>query len=150
MDQAQPPSDEARPAVVTPRSTTSPKRRAANRLNALRSTGPRTTAGKQRVRMNAIQHGLLAQDVLLPGEDVAAYNDLAQRVRAERGAAGAEEEALVDRMIACLWRLRRVARVETGILTYEHFSLLAPRARREARTFERFATHDTMKEPSRP
>lgn len=35
----------------------------ANRANALLSTGPRTSAGKQRSRLNARRHGL-AQDVL--------------------------------------------------------------------------------------
>jgi hypothetical protein len=37
---------------------TSPKKTAANRLNAGRSTGPRTRAGKDRARRNALRHGL--------------------------------------------------------------------------------------------
>lgn len=39
---------------------TSLKQRAANRRNALRSTGPRTKKGQQRVSMNALKHGLTA------------------------------------------------------------------------------------------
>jgi len=34
----------------------------ANRSNALKSTGPRTAAGKERASQNAIKHGLLARD----------------------------------------------------------------------------------------
>ncbi len=34
-----------------------PAKRAANRANAQRSTGPRTAAGKGRVALNALQHG---------------------------------------------------------------------------------------------
>ena len=35
-------------------------RRAANRLNAQASTGPRTRSGKLKVRKNAVKHGLAA------------------------------------------------------------------------------------------
>lgn len=37
---------------------TSPTQRAANQLNALRSTGPKSPQGKQRTAANAIRHGL--------------------------------------------------------------------------------------------
>jgi hypothetical protein len=43
---------------------------AANRLNAQRSTGPRTLDGKARSRQNALKHGLAAQ-LVVPDEDVA-------------------------------------------------------------------------------
>src|ERR1700738_4735365 len=36
----------------------SERKRAANRRNARRSTGPRTAAGKARVKQNALRHGL--------------------------------------------------------------------------------------------
>ena len=38
----------------------------ANRLNALKSTGPKTEAGKASVKLNAMKHGLLSKQVLLP------------------------------------------------------------------------------------
>jgi len=41
----------------------------ANRRNALKSTGPRTPEGKAAVRQNALRHGLLSKETLLPGED---------------------------------------------------------------------------------
>src|SRR3954470_13887939 len=41
----------------------------ANRLNAQRSTGPRTPEGKAAVRLNALRHGMRARTVVLPGED---------------------------------------------------------------------------------
>ena len=37
---------------------TSPRQRQANRRNALKSTGPKTVAGKRRAAANAVQHGL--------------------------------------------------------------------------------------------
>ena len=47
-------------------------RLAANRLNAARSTGPRTAGGKARSRMNALKHGLTGAGIALPVEDEAA------------------------------------------------------------------------------
>jgi hypothetical protein len=49
---------------------TSAAKIAANRRNARRSTGPRTTAGKMRVRRNALRHGLA--DVVLRDPGVTA------------------------------------------------------------------------------
>ena len=48
---------------------TSSKRVEANRRNAARSTGPRSAAGKDRSRFNAVKHGMAAKLPVLPGED---------------------------------------------------------------------------------
>jgi len=47
---------------------------AANCLNAQKSTGPRTPAGKAAIRFNALQHGLDAASILIPGEDPEEYD----------------------------------------------------------------------------
>src|ERR1700722_7937783 len=57
------PTRPAVPAVVVarlgrPTGAVSERKRAANRANARRSTGPRTAAGKARVAQNAVRHGL--------------------------------------------------------------------------------------------
>ena len=98
---------------------TSDKRAKANRENALKSTGPKTPEGKDAVRLNAVKHGLLSQDILLPGEDEAALKELGERMRAELQPAGELESLLVKRIIAAQWRLRRLGRVETGIFAEE-------------------------------
>jgi len=41
----------------------------ANRLNALKSTGPRTEEGKRVSRCNALRHGLAAETVIDGLED---------------------------------------------------------------------------------
>ena len=46
----------------------SEKQIAANRRNAAKSTGPKSTAGKEISRMNAAKHGMQAEHVVLPGE----------------------------------------------------------------------------------
>ena len=52
---------------------TSFKQIAANRLNALRSTGPRTQEGKHQSRRNALGHGLTAETVIDGLEDTEDY-----------------------------------------------------------------------------
>ena len=46
---------------------------ASNRRNGARSRGPATAAGKERVRLNALKHGLTAQTDVLPDEDPEAF-----------------------------------------------------------------------------
>ena len=62
---------------------TSAKKSEANRQNARRSSGPKTPEGKAAVRLNAVKHGLLSEQVLLPGEDEAALKELSEHLRAE-------------------------------------------------------------------
>jgi len=52
------------------------KQIAANRLNAQKSTGPKTDAGKLTTRLNSLKHGLAAQLTVLPFESQAEYDAL--------------------------------------------------------------------------
>ena len=98
---------------------------AANRRNALRSTGPRTPEGKARVRVNPVKHGMTAtHTVVLPMESAEEYTTFAESVRAELKPVGLLEGELVDQIIACLWRRRRMSRMEAGILASEYFKIL--------------------------
>ena len=45
-----------------------------NRLNASKSSGPRTDRGKQRSRLNAVKHNLSGQHLVLQESEVEAYN----------------------------------------------------------------------------
>jgi hypothetical protein len=115
---------------------TSDKQTRANRENARKSTGPKTPEGKAVARLNALRHGLLSQEVLLPGEDEALLREFSERVRDELQPVGELESLLVDRIIAAYWRLRRLGRVEAGIFVWEHYEELVERAQEEARTYE--------------
>ncbi len=88
----------------------------ANRRNALKSTGPKSTKGKYRSRLNALKHGLLAKDIVLPSEDEQEFEGLRRALITELRPEGSLEEQIADRIVACLWRLRRVFPIEAGIL----------------------------------
>ena len=94
-----------------------PAKAAANRRNALRSTGPRTLDGKASSAKNALRHGLLSQEVLLPNEPGGALETFQARLRTELCPVGELEALLVDRIVSSAWRLRRVLAVEAGLFS---------------------------------
>jgi hypothetical protein len=114
---------------------TSERQKAANRANALHSTGPKTLEGKGAVRFNAFRHGLLAQDVVLPGENADAFEDLWNQVRADLSPVGPIEEFLVDRVINAMWRLQRLGRAETALFHSRVQGLKADRLAIEVRSY---------------
>ncbi len=89
---------------------------AANRRNALRSTGPITEAGKQKSRGNAIRHGLTAETVIPGLEDAEDYKAFEAAVASDYRAETAVERELVLRLASLLWRLRRATAIETELL----------------------------------
>jgi hypothetical protein len=96
---------------------TSPKRVAANHRNARKSTGPRTAAGKERSRMNALKHGLDAQTLILPGEDDAAFLARLEAWRADVRPRNSLEDALVEQAARFSWQVDRADRVQAVYLT---------------------------------
>ena len=108
----------------------------ANRRNARKSTGPRTPQGKAVVSRNAVKHGLLSCEVLLPDEEGEALADLSELLRSEFQPKGYLETLLVDRIVGLVWRLRRMGQIEAGMLTWGVYGVRADRARHEAQSYE--------------
>jgi hypothetical protein len=88
----------------------------ANRRNALKSTGPKSEAGKQTSRCNAVRHGLTAETVVGALEDAEDYKSFQTAVAAGFDAETAVERELVLRLASLLWRLRRATAIDTGLL----------------------------------
>ena len=90
----------------------------ANRRNAQKSTGPKSKAGKEKSKMNALKHGLVAQATMIPvgeaKENDTEFTELLDRVMAEFEPQGFIEEILAERIAICYWRLRRAAYAEVG------------------------------------
>src|SRR5213082_2686145 len=87
----------------------------ANRRNALKSTGPKTEAGKQTSRCNAVRHGLTAETLIGALEDAEDYKAFEAAIIADYDAQSAVERELVLRLASILWRLRRATTMETGL-----------------------------------
>lgn len=92
------------------------KQLAANRLNAQKSTGPKTPQGKARVAANAVTHGLTATCPVLNSEDPAAYARFRTGMTARLAPAGDIETLLADRVINLAWRLQRAQNYESYVL----------------------------------
>ena len=98
--------------------TTSAKQIAANRRNAVKSTGPRTPQGRAVSKMNALKHGILSQQVLVRGlnvqESTRELKALHRRFWEDLQPVGVTEEMLVDQIVTAHWRLRRALTAESG------------------------------------
>ena len=93
------------------------KQIAANRANAKKSSGPRTEAGKQRSRLNAVRHGLTGQVVVLPQEDIEAYNKFTADIIATFETANPLEAQLAHSYASYQWRINRAAAIENNMFT---------------------------------
>ncbi len=94
----------------------------ANRRNAQQSTGPRTEAGKKISSLNALRHGLTARVVVLPSEDLAAYNRFSDEFLASLAPETFPERQCAQTIIDTQWRLNRVRSLEEGMLALGHQS----------------------------
>src|SRR5260370_19787036 len=92
-------------------------RSARNRENAQHSTGPKTEAGKQRSALNALRHGLTGHTIVLPTEDLAAYQRFTKRFFDDLKPTGIVEEQLVQNLADTSWRLNRIPALENNLLT---------------------------------
>jgi len=91
----------------------------ANRLNAQKSTGPRSVEGKARSSQNALKSGIDAESLIIRGEDRAALEALTQEYVERFRPVTPEQRHYVDILIRDDWQLRRLAKVDTQIWEHE-------------------------------
>ena len=88
----------------------------ANRLNALKSTGPKTDEGKARSSHNALTHGLTATgQSLLPCESADSYHQFVNEVIQSLRPSTPLENVLARRVADTLWRLQRLPEAEAQL-----------------------------------
>ncbi len=87
----------------------------ANRLNALKSTGPRSVEGKAVSRFNALKFGLEARSRVIPGEDPEQLEILSRAYYEHLQPANPLECFMVDSIVAADWNRRRFSRIEAQL-----------------------------------
>jgi hypothetical protein len=109
-----------------------------NAANAQFSTGPTSSAGKERVKFNALKTGLFARTIVLPGEQQSNYEALGAYLVDEYLPQSDAERELVTTIQTTTWRLSRAVEMESALFaivaqqhfdsTCEQFSNLSPEA----------------------
>jgi hypothetical protein len=85
----------------------------ANRLNAQKSTGPKTIEGKAMVAQNALKHGLFAHDNVIKCEKQADFDCFREELLSGLSPAGSVETMLAERIVSLSWRLERIERMNS-------------------------------------
>ena len=96
---------------------------AANRANALLSTGPRTEQGRLTSSTNSRTHGLTTRHALLPGEDRSEFELHHQAYRDLYRPQTPISQELVTELADLRWRLERVPAFEAQLLNGEFIKL---------------------------
>jgi len=91
------------------------KQLAANRLNALKSTGPRTAEGKSKVRLNAKRDGITGQVITLADEDLPVFEKLKADLIDELNPQTLLEQKLASSIAWDTWRLDHLRAVEMNL-----------------------------------
>jgi hypothetical protein len=99
----------------------SPLQYAANRLNAQQSHGPTSPQGRARSSINALRHGLTARVVVLPSEDMAAYQAFSKEIVDSLDAQTPVERQFAHTIADNQWRINRIRSIEDGMLGMGHF-----------------------------
>jgi hypothetical protein len=90
----------------------------ANRLNAQKSTGPTSLAGKAASSLNALKSGIDAWSHIIPGEDPAELEALTAAFLLHFHPSDPNQLALVDTLISTEWIQRRLRRIEAQLWNY--------------------------------
>jgi len=88
-----------------------------NRQNAAHSTGPVTIEGKRRASLNAVRHGLTGQTVVLPSDDLSAYQESCRQFHDELKPLGLLEIKAVQTIADTHWRLDRIRAMENNLFS---------------------------------
>lgn len=100
----------------------SEKQITANRKNA-KTAGVRSAKGKEIVKWNAVQHGILSHESVLDRGDMkesqALHDELRTKFFTELQPVGIIEVTLVDQLFTAYWRLRRVVSAERAMIEHK-------------------------------
>ncbi len=90
----------------------------SNRLNAQRSTGPKSIEGKSALAKNPLKHGVFSRQVVLEGESKKEFEALKTEFYEQFIPEGLLEQLFCERALAAAWRLSRVTQMESMLINH--------------------------------
>ena len=104
-------------SLAMPSNGSSPRKIEANRRNAQKSTGPKTTQGKAMSSWNSMRHGLLSKRLpTVYGQGRKQFSQLLSSLQQDLEPVGALEQLLVEKIAQEYWRLAKAAWYEAEAL----------------------------------
>jgi hypothetical protein len=89
--------------------------------NKSKSTGPRTEEGKKRSALNAMRHGLTGRTVVMPHEDLNAYEAFCKELFDSLAPETPVERQYAQTFCDTQWRLNRIRSIEDAMFSLGHF-----------------------------
>jgi len=99
----------------------SPAEYAAKRLAQIGESATPAPSGRVRSSMNALRHGLTARVVVLPSEDMAAYQVFSKEIVDCLDPQTPVERQFAQTVADNQWRINRIRSIEDGMLGMGHF-----------------------------
>jgi hypothetical protein len=90
-----------------------------NQQNALRSTGPKTAAGKKRSSLNAFKHGLSGNPLVMQKHEFEAYELLTGKMLADLKPVTEPEKQIAQKIIDLNFRINRITAIENNMLNFD-------------------------------
>jgi hypothetical protein len=91
---------------------TSNAKRRANKRNSTNGGGPKTEAGKRRVRLNALKEGLFAHELIVKENEKPEYAALQTALGKQYAPSTAMQQIGFERILCCAWRVKLSLRME--------------------------------------
>jgi hypothetical protein len=85
---------------------------------ASKSTGPRSTPGKQRSRMNALKHNLSGQSLILLEAEAEAYNRMGTAMLLDLKPKSEPERQIAQKIVDTNFRLNRLTAIENNMFSF--------------------------------
>jgi hypothetical protein len=90
-----------------------------NQQNAQHSTGPRTDAGKERSKLNAVKHNLSGNHLVLQDHEYAEHTRMSKAMLADLKPQTEPERQIAQKIIDLNFRINRITAIENNLLNFD-------------------------------
>jgi hypothetical protein len=90
-----------------------------NQQNAQHSTGPKTTEGKERSKLNAVKHNLSGNHLVLQNHEYAEHQRMTTAMLADLKPQTEPERQIAQKIIDLNFRINRITAIENNLLNFD-------------------------------